>query len=371
MKFVCEGLNLSDAAITVSKACSSKTTNPVLECIKINAHNDGLTLTAYDGEISIEKKIKAEVFEEGEVCVNGKLFTDFIGKISGMSVVIYENDRGIKISYGDNETNMQTLPAEQFPSIGAEKGEDYFEIKECDFKNLILKTAFCCASDDSRPILKGCLLETKDGKLNASALDGFRMAVSSCEFSGGNKDVKIVCPARTLTEIARMMAGDDEIIRLYVNKNMLFVEIDDTTLTSRLYVGEFVRKENIYPVEFTTEAIVNRNEMISSIERAAIVIRGNKKTWVELDIKPGSVTVNANSDIGNVTESVTANTSGKELKIAMNEKYILDALKALEEEKAVLSFNSAVSPFTVENEENKNSSYLILPFRTGASGENN
>ena len=110
--------------------------------------------------------------------------------------------------------------------------------------------------------------------------------------------------------------------------------------------------------------------MISSIERAAIVIRGNKKTWVELDVKPGVVTINANSEIGNVTESVAAQTSGKELKIAMNEKYILDALKALEEEKAVLSFNSPVSPFTVENEENKDSSYLILPFRTGASGEN-
>jgi DNA polymerase-3 subunit beta len=207
-------------------------------------------------------------------------------------------------------------------------------------------------------------LETKEGKLNASALDGFRMAVSSCEVSGSNKDVKIVCPARTLTEIARMMAGDEENIRLYVNKNMLFVEIDDTTLTSRLYVGEFVRKENIYPVEFTTEVVVNRTEMISSIERAAIVIRGNKKTWVEFDIKPGSLTINANSEIGNVTESVTAQTSGKELKIAMNEKYILDALKALDAETVMMSFNTSVSPFTVENAEGGTSQYLILPVRT-------
>ena len=67
MKFICEGMVLSDAAFTVSKACAVKTITPILECIKIKAENDGLTLPAYDGEISIEKKIKAEIIEEGEI----------------------------------------------------------------------------------------------------------------------------------------------------------------------------------------------------------------------------------------------------------------------------------------------------------------
>ena len=73
MKFVCDGMILSDAALTVSKACAVKTITPILECIRLRAENDGLTLTAYDGEISIEKKILAEVIEEGELCVNGEL----------------------------------------------------------------------------------------------------------------------------------------------------------------------------------------------------------------------------------------------------------------------------------------------------------
>ena len=71
MKFACNGMILSDAALTVSKACANKTIMPVLECIKIKAKNDGLILTAYDGEISIKKTIKAEILEEGEICVNG------------------------------------------------------------------------------------------------------------------------------------------------------------------------------------------------------------------------------------------------------------------------------------------------------------
>ena len=101
----------------MSKACSAKTTMPVLECIKISAKNDVLTLLAYDGEISIEKKIKADVLEEGEICVNGRFFSDFIGKVAGMNVVIGTGDKGLEIRYEDSESFMQALPAEDFPCL--------------------------------------------------------------------------------------------------------------------------------------------------------------------------------------------------------------------------------------------------------------
>ena len=78
MKIICEGIELSDAVMKVSKACSTKTTNPILECIKIEAENDSITLTATDGEIAILRKIRAEVLEEGAICVPVKFFADFI-----------------------------------------------------------------------------------------------------------------------------------------------------------------------------------------------------------------------------------------------------------------------------------------------------
>ena len=102
MKFYCDGLLLSDAAVTVSKACSSKTVKPIMECIKMSAKNDVLTLLAYDGEISIEKKIKAEVVEEGEICVNGRFFSDFLNKVSSFNLVLGTGDKGLEIKYGDS-----------------------------------------------------------------------------------------------------------------------------------------------------------------------------------------------------------------------------------------------------------------------------
>lgn len=368
MKFVCDGTILSDAALTVSKACAVKTITPVLECIKLRAENDGLTLTAYDGEISIEKKIKAEVLEEGELCVNGKTFADFVGKIAAFEVIISSDDKGIIIRYADSESYMQFLPAADFPYLGdrTTEGKDYFEIKESELKALISKVVFCCATDGSRPILKGALLEAKNGILAASALDGFRMAYAYCSVEGSSAEMKIVCPARTLIEISRML-DSDESLKVYADKYLLSVGVKDTVITSRLYAGEFVKKDNIFPPAFTTRVTVRRAELIDSVERASVLIRGNKDNLIILDMKNGKIVINANSDMGKIEETVAAELDGKELKIAMNSKYLLDAVKALTEEEILLSFNTAVTPFTLENIEDKASQYLVLPLRTSTT----
>ena len=365
MKFICEGTVLSEAAFTVSKACAAKPVNPIMECIKIKAENDGVILTAYDGEISIEKKVKAEVLEEGELCVNGKTFADFIGKISMLEVSIASNEKGIVIRYADSESYMQTLSAEDFPRFfsASTDGKEYFEISENELKTLISQIVFCCATDESRPILKGALLVAKNGKLEGSALDGFRMANSSCDIVGGSADMKIVCPARTLTEISRML-GEGENLKVYADKNSLSVAVRDTVIGSRLYAGEFVKKENVYPIDFVSKVSVKRSELIDSIERASVLIRGEKNSFIQFDIKMNKIIITANSEMGKVEETVSADLDGKELKIAMNGKFVLDAIKALTDEIIVLSFNTSVSPFTLTNASESRCQYLVLPVRT-------
>ena len=369
---MCNGILLEDEAFTVYKACSVRTTLPVLECIKISAKNDVVKLTSYDGEISIERAMKADVLEEGDICVNGKFFSDFVGKIQEESIVIAGDENGINIHYGDCVSTMQTLSAEDFPSFNKTEGEEYFEIRERDFKDLISRTIFCCATDDSRPILKGCLLETVDNTLRASALDGFRMAVSSIEIKGGSGNLKIVVPARALNEISRMMDGGEEIIKIFVNKNTLSVGIKDTILKSKLYLGDFVSANKIYPTNFETVVYANKEEIIESIERASIVVRGDKNNLVLFEINSNGITIRANSEIGKMEEFVRADLDGKDLHIAMNGKFIMDALKAVdckngqkegEERKVKLCFNSAVSPFTVQADGDYVSCYLIVPVR--------
>ena len=362
MKFVGDGATLSEAVMKVSKACAVRTTVPVMECIKIEAYGEELRLTATDGELTISKTVKAEILDEGEICVPGKLFADFIVKLSDEEVSAETGERGLEIRYRDSATAFQTMSGEEFPKFNLGIGERSVVMKQGELKRIIAQTVFCCAQDESRPVLKGCLMEFGD-KLEMTALDGYRLALSDAEIVSKSEAGSIICPARTLTEIARMLTEDDKEITLYTEGGMLLVGTEGMIVLSRLYSGEFIKKENVIPARFTTVVTLSRNELIQSAERAAVLIRGDKNNLITLEIGSDLVKLSSVSDFGNVAESVLAGIEGVDLTISMNARYLLEALKALGEENVCISFNGPISPFILQNAEEKGSLYLILPVR--------
>ena len=363
MKVVCEGINLSEAVLKVVKACAVRTTVPILECVKLTAHNDELTLSATDGEISIQKTIKAEVYEEGETCVPGRYFSDFIKKLEGVQITLSVEAGRMEIAYADSQSYLQVLSAEDFPKISTDISENSFRMAAADLKKVINATSFCCATDDSRPNLKGCQFVISGGKVCVTALDGFRLATITAPVTSATADMDIICPARTLNEIEKMIPAEGE-TEIFVQRGMILVSVDDTVLTSRLYGGEFIKKENIIPKNFSTVVTVDKAALKSSIERAAILVRSDKNSLIIFDISAGRIEISSNSEIGNVQEPVKAEVEGHDVRIAMNSKFITEAVGALEEDRITLSLNSQVQPFICCNVENKDVLYLILPVRT-------
>lgn len=364
MKIICEGIDLSEAILKVIKACASRTTVPVMECIKLSAKNDTITLTATDGEIAIQKKIKAEICEEGEICVPGKFFCDFIKKLETVQITLSANNGKMDIIYADSQTSMQVLSADDFPKVDIEVNDNTVVLKTDELKRLISSTSFCCATDDSRPILKGCQMIIKGGDITVTALDGFRLATATGKVVSSTGDLEIICPARTLNEIEKMLPSDGGETELKIKRGIMLVCVDDTVLTSCLYNGDFINKDNIIPRAFQTTVTVERNILKASIERAALLVRGDRNSLIIMDICQGKILISSNSDLGNVNEPVKADVEGKDLKIAMNSKFITEAINAMQEDELVLSFNTPVQPFICENKQNKEVLYLILPVRT-------
>ena len=173
----CQGLELSDALLKVSKAISTKITNPILEGIKITAEDDTLTLSATDTELSIEKKIKANVKSEGETVVPGRFITEFVKKLTNSIIELDLNDKNqLAIRYEDSESVIQCYNPIEYPGFKKIDTNDYFGISKKNFKAAVLKTIFAVALDDSRPILKGVLFDIDKGEVNVVALDGYRLA---------------------------------------------------------------------------------------------------------------------------------------------------------------------------------------------------
>ncbi len=366
MKLICDGLDLSDAVLKVSKALSVKAANPILEGIKITAKGDSLTLLATDLDLTIEKTIKADVLMEGETVVVGKYFVDFAKKLEKEQIELCRLfDGGLQIKYADSESELQVFPAENFPKIEKDEQGVSFELTQKELKEIVDRTVFACSVDDSRPILKGCLFEIENNQLTSVALDGFRMAVVKKPVIAEG-DVKAVIPSRALSEIVRLLDKDEQIIKILIQKNSLFVQVENTCLISRLVEGEFVKYNHILPNNFENTVTINRQALLSSIERASIVARNDRYNVVKFDIKENVMTVSSKSEIGNVNENVNIVLKGKDLQIAFNGKYLSEYLKVINDEFILLNLNTPIDPCVITPVGKEGFLYLVLPVRINA-----
>lgn len=364
MKLVCEGLDLSDAVLKVIKATAVRTTNPILEGIKLKAAEDTLTLSATDLDISIEKTIPADVKVEGEVVVPGKFFAEFVKKLAGEQIELSLNQNNtLKIKYTDSEGFLQVMPAADFPIIKSFDNGEYFCISKADLRDSINKTIFAVALDDARPILKGCKFEIEGNDLTVVALDGFRVAQVKHKLISSSANMNFVVPGRCLAEIGKLLDGEDEELKIYVSPNYIMVNVGSTKVITRKIEGEFINYKSVLNAGHTTSVVINKKQLEYGLERASLLARQTANNFVKFDIKDKLITITSSSDIGNVTENITVALEGKDLTIAFNARYISDCLRNIDEEYIKMQFESAIYPCTITSPDNDSFVFVVFPVR--------
>lgn len=367
MQVICDGLDLSDAVLKVSKAIASKTTNPILEGIKLVAEENELTLLATDLELSIEKKIRAVVKEEGETVVPGKFFSEFVKKLTNEKIELELNENnGLKIKYIDSEGFIQCFLPEEYPDFNKIDTTEYFGITKNDFRNLINKSIFSVAIDDSRPILKGCLFEVGQDVVKAVTSDGYRLSIAREVLTFSNINKSCIVPDKSLREIAKLLDDSDEVVNVYIQKNFLMVDLGDTKIITRLLEGDFLNYNQIVnSSNMETVITVNKAQMEDSLERASLLSKIGQNNLVKFDIKEETLFLTSNSEIGNIKEKINISLNGKDLLIAFNARYFLEAFRAIENDFVKINFSSPTNPCTITpvDGEKEEFLYLILPVR--------
>ena len=364
MKVICDGLDLGVATSQVIKAISNKTTNIILEGIKMCAVDNKLLLMSTDLELSIEKTIKAEVKEEGEIVVPGRFFAEFVKKLSNEKIELTLLSKNqLKICYTDSESTIQCYDAEEYPNLNVVDDQNYFVMLQKDFKNLITKSIFSTALDDTRPVLKGCYFEIDENKINSVGLDGYRLAFVTKPIKKSTINSSIIVPSKSLTEICKFLEDNDEEIKICVQKNFLMVETNGTKITTRLIEGDFINYKQIIPKDFTTNIVVGKNVFEEAIERTSVLSRVDKNNLVKFEIKDKLLTITSSSDIGNVKENLGISLKGNDLTIAFNSRYFSECLRTIDDEAIKISFNMPSSPCVITQTDGDEFLYLILPVR--------
>ena len=364
MKVKCQGAELSDALAKVTKALPIKRSNPILDGVKITAQGDILTLFATDLELAIEKKINAEVLIEGECVIPGKLFADYAKKIEDEELELdLEPDHSLLIRYLDSEVKIKGYDPEDYPIFKEVSKERSFNVMKKEFKQLINKIIFNVATDEARPALRGCCLNIKEDHVEGVASDGYRLGLVKVPIVNNGIIETIVIPAKSMMELSRLIDDEDESMTVYVDRN--YVMVDDelkTKVVTRLIAESYISYSKIIQTAFDSVVTVDKKSIENAIDRVSLINRNSKRYCVKFDIKENVMTLSAESEDGNVNEKVPVTLNGKDLTAGFNSKYVMDCLKAIDDEYINLNFTSSTAPAIIKGP-GENWLYLILPLR--------
>lgn len=369
MQIICDGLDLADAVLKVSKAISAKTTNPILEGIKLKAEENELTLFCTDLELSIEKKIRANVLEEGEAIVPGKFFSEFVKKISSEKIELVSDEKQkLIIKYMDSEGSISCYGTDEYPDVKTVDTEQFFGISKLGLKNLINKTIFSVAIDDSRPILKGCLLEISETDICAVTTDSYRISLAKQKTTFSNTKCSVIVPDKSMREISKLLDDSEDIINVYISNNFLMIDLGDTKIITRLLEGEFLNyRQIVASSNGDTFITVAKSQLENSLERASLLSKIGQNNLVNFAIKENNMCITSNSEIGNIKENITISLEGKDIVIAFNARYFMEAFRACDNEFVKIAFSSPTNPCIITPVDNSAEVdeflYLILPVR--------
>lgn len=364
MKLICNGLDLADSFSKVTKAITSKSNIPILEGVKLSAKGSKLTLTASDTEITIENTINATIMLEGELVVPGKLTAELVRKMGGQQVELECIDgKVLVIKYMDSNTKISLMNIDEYPKFADNDYDISFNIGQKEFKDIINKTVFCAATDDTRPILKGCLVSVSGDNIKCVAIDGLRLAVTKSVLNSDCGEKNIIAPAKVLQEISKLLNDSDETFRLHFNDKKMMADIGDTKVIASQLEGDYISYDRIIPKSFVTNVNVTRSQLEDALDRASIISRNIQSCLIKIDISENVMTLTAKSDIGDICEKVPVNMEGKDIKLAVNSKYIIDCLKNIDDEYIKISLSSSIDPFVITPLSGDNYLYLILPVR--------
>lgn len=380
MKIKFQLREIVEAIAPLMCAVSGKSTMTAVEGILIEAKEDHVTLTTFDLEKGVRVTIHPEVIEEGSYIINASKFNQTVKAISSSEFTLSVDDTlTATFESGKFVYKIGALPGKDFPETPQLSGENGFIVKQGVFKKMLSKVMHAMALNDQRPVLNGCYVKIVDDNLMMIACDTFRIAkcavcteMKNVNTSGAALNTSFIIPNKTVGELNRMFSDDEEEeVCIYMNrKNMMFT-LGDICFFSRLIIGEYMDIERATQMQQSSYIIVDREPMLEALERASLIteekIAGYVRAHVKLEIFEDNLKVTAMSAAGSTTDELWIEHVGdQEISIALNNRYLIDALRACSGDRVMIKLSSARTPlYIMPNEEKENESefYFLLPIR--------
>ncbi len=367
MKIICSKSNLAKGVNTVYKAVPSKTTMPILECILIDATNDIIRLTANDMELGIQTDVEGEIIDRGMIAIDARIFSEIVRKLPDNDVVIETKENlQTTITCEKAKLDLSGKPGEEFSYLPIIEKDESIEISQFTLKEMIRQTIFSIADTESNKLMTGELFEIKNNVLRVISLDGHRISIRKMELKDEVGDKKLIVPGKTLIEVSKILSGEAEsMVNISYTSNHIVFEFDNTVVVSRLIEGEYFKVDQMLSNDYETKVRINKKELLSSIDRATLLVKEGDKKPIIINIGDEVMELKIKSQIGSMDEEIYISKEGKDLLIGFNPKFLIDALRVIDNEEVVLYLMNAKAPCFIKDDE-ESYIYLILPVNFNA-----
>lgn len=362
MKIVCSKSNLLAGVQIVSKAVPSKTTMSILECILVDTRNGVIKMTANDMELGIETIIEGEIVEKGMIALDAKLFLEIVRKLPDNDVTIV-TDPSFKttITCEKAEFNIIGKSGDDFSYLPDIERQESVVVSQFTLKEVIRQTIFSIADNENNKLMTGELFEINGDILKVVSLDGHRVSIRKISLKNSYDHKKVVVPGKTLIEVSKILPGDaDKDVSIFFTDKHIIFEFDDTVVVSRLIEGEYFNIDQMLSSDYETKVRINKKEFLSCIDRATLLVKEGDKKPVIINITDGAMKLKMNSTVGSMDEEIDITKEGKDLLIGFNPKFLIDALRVIDDEEVDLYMVNPKAPCFIRNAE-ESYIYLVLP----------
>ncbi len=362
MKIICSKTDLSKSINISLKAVPNKTTMPILECILVDASANQIKFVSNDMELGIETIVEGTIEERGIIALDAKIFSEIIRKLPDSQVTIQTDDsQNVTITCEKAKFNIPGKPGEDFTYLPVIEKDESLTISQFTLKEMIRQTIFSIAVNENNKMMTGELFEIKNGIMKIVSLDGHRISIRNVQLKKQYQDKKVIVPGKTLSEISKILSGEvDDQVSIFFGQNHILFEFDKTMVVSRLIEGEYFKIDQMLSSDHETMVSINRKEFLDCIDRASLFIRESDKRPIIIQITEGSMELKINSAMGSMDEQIDIEKEGKDILIGFNPKFLMDALKVIDDEVIHIYLVNPKAPCFIRDEE-RQYTYLILP----------
>ncbi|MPZ53502.1 MAG: DNA polymerase III subunit beta [Acidimicrobiia bacterium] len=358
MKIRSERDDLADALGRAFRAIGTRSAIPVLQGLLCETNGNKLQITGTDLEVTVQTGIEVEIADAGRAVIPGRLLTDAVRRMPPGHVVVDASENEVVISGRGPEFRLRPLEASDFPAISTEEGTGVVVDGEV-LADAIGQVVIAASTDAARPILTAVLFETSDNGLRLVSTDAYRLAVR--DLVGVGLEGSGLVPARGLRELARTV-GAAEVTTAVLDREVVFSS-ERGSLRLRLIDGNFPNYASLLPDSFPAEVLVNREEMLDTLNRVFLVAEDHIPVRFEVSDSGVDVTV-SRQDVGGETEHLEGKFKGEEpISVAFNPRYLADGVNAITSEQIRIKLVDGVKPAVVDDPEDPNYLYLLMPVR--------